>query len=133
MPVTGDRGRVAAHLGVVAVATLVALCGVLCGCAGQVRPECPIGAILVRADTDSAGSGSAGASVGVLTQSGTGRAAWRGTGSVDWSCQRLCYPGQTLRASRTERGAVSVECLAAGPVTTPRPPTPAAPDAAPTR
>lgn len=135
-----DLARVAAGLVLVGLALLAAL--LIGGCAGQVRPECPLGAILVRADTDSASSGAAGATVGVLTQSGSGQARWRGAGSVDWSCARICYPGQLLRASRDERGVVRVECMdtdrgaagkrADGSALTPGP-APAAPAASPTR
>jgi len=91
---------------------LALLAGLLAGCAGQVRPECPLGSHPRRVNTDATTSGAAGASVGVVTQSGQGQARWRGAASVDFDCERDCQAGQLLKASRTDKGAVTVECSA---------------------
>jgi hypothetical protein len=48
--------------------------------------------------------------VAVLTQSGKGDGSGKASRSIDWTCKRLCGPGQLLRASRTPQGAISVEC-----------------------
>lgn len=89
------------------LAGIVLLAALLAGCV-PVRPACELGTYLRRVDTGSATSGAAMGSGSAI--SGSGRATWRGEGNSDWQCERICGANQLLKASRDERGVVSVEC-----------------------
>lgn len=111
-----DLAHVAAGLLLAGLALLAAL--VMAGCAPQVRPECPLGSLPRRVDTDTATSGAVSGSAGVLTQTGAVKGQMKSATSVDFDCGHLCRDRQLLRASRTVKGSEvteTVECLAASP------------------
>lgn len=86
-------------------------------CAGP-RVECPLGTFPAKVDTDSASEGKVGAGVSVPERSGKASGAWSAGTSVDWSCARVCLPGQLLKATQEGQKA-SVECLMPAPPRTP--------------
>jgi hypothetical protein len=102
-----DRDDLAFAAAGLLLAGLLLLAALLAGCV-PVRPACGLGTYLRRVDTDtSTGGAAAGSGTAV---SGSGKATWRGAGSADWECRRVCYSGQLLKAARTDRGAETMEC-----------------------
>lgn len=119
-----DRDRRVSHLWLVIAAlaaAAVALGALLAGCSLGPAVQCPLGSYPTKVDTDRSVDSGGNLSGAVPTQSVAAGGTWKGSGSTDWHCARICRPGQLLRA-RSEGKICSIECLPerGGPPATPK-------------
>jgi hypothetical protein len=82
---------------------------VMGGCAAP-QVECTLGSFSRTNREVRSASGAGTASAAVLTQTGAGRGEYRTAGSAAVACERVCQPGQCLRASEDSKGFRSIEC-----------------------
>lgn len=91
-----------------AVGVVLAAAHLCTGCAAP-QASCPFGTYPKHALENQEADASGSARVDVVTRSGSAVGAWKGKGSADWTCARVCPAGTAAKLSEA-RDSRTLEC-----------------------